>query len=253
MNMNKKVILLALTILFCSCGSKRTTVYLQDFNTPKQVLETRNDYLPKIKRNDELMIQVNSTNEEASAMYNSYTLSTNGTKSLLNYIVHTDGTIVLPIIGSYSVLGKTCDEIRKELTEIIKTDLNDVTVNVRLRSFKFSVLGEVKKPGEFNTPSRRVTILDAIALAGDLTIHGKRNNIKLIRQIDKEIKVYNIDLTSANFIKKSEFFIQQNDVVYVEPNKAKVNASSAGPSANYFISAVGLFITIVTLVVNNSN
>ena len=127
--------------------------------------------------------------------------------------------------------------------------ISDPIVNVRLLNFKVSVLGEVAKPGVFSISGERVTLVEALALAGDLTIYGKRNSILLIRE-KNGVKTYEkIDITKTDFINSPNYYLSQNDVIYVEPNKTKLNSSVVGPNLTIGISALSLVVTILALTV----
>ena len=114
-------------------------------------------------------------------------------------------------------------------------------------NFRITVLGEVSRPGEFTINRDKISVLQAIGLAGDLTIHAQRNNIKVIREVDGQVKYFNIDLRSTDVLNSDAFHLQQNDVVYVSPNKPRVNASASSPTASYIISATGLLVTIISI------
>jgi polysaccharide export outer membrane protein len=152
------------------------------------------------------------------------------------------------MLGTIKVGGLTRIETTNKIKDLLKSGhISDPIVNVRLLNFKVSVLGEVSKPGVFSISGERVTLVEALALAGDLTIYGKRNSILLIRE-KNGVKTYEkIDITKTDFINSKNYYLSQNDVIYVEPNKTKLNSSAVGPNLTIGISALSLVVTILAL------
>jgi polysaccharide export outer membrane protein len=143
--------------------------------------------------------------------------------------------------------GLTRSEAIKELTQKVKPYITNPTINLRILNYKVSVIGEVIKPGSYNFSSERVTLLEALAIAGDLTIYGKRNNILIIREKNNE-KTYNrVDITNSSFVNSEFYYLTQNDVIVVEPNKTRINSSSFGPNVLGIISAASIIISILIL------
>ncbi len=168
------------------------------------------------------------------------------------YLVDDEGFVELPVLGNYKVGGKTRKEVKKELTEQYDKYLNGPVVIVKIQNFKVTVLGDVSNPGTFTIPNERVTILEAIGIAGDLEMTGERENVLVIRDRDGIKTEYRIDLTKKDFLNSPVYYLEQNDVVYVEPNSA---ARSTGTfwrtSGGIFISLTSLIITTVVLITNN--
>lgn len=244
-----------LLLIVCSCASKKDIVYLQDIIVSDKNKTINVDYkMPVFKIDDRLIINISSTNAEAARPFNLFIIpqnsggvSASGQVQQQSYLIDVNGEIDFPELGKISVLGKNRIELEDELEEYLKPFLPDVKANVRMVGFRVSVLGEVNRPGEFSFNRDKVSILQALGLAGDLTIYGTRHDIKLIRNEEHQIKYYNIDLTKSDFISSPQYFLQQNDVIYVAPNKARVNASVSSPTASYMISATGLLITIISI------
>ncbi|HAQ39131.1 MAG TPA: sugar transporter, partial [Saprospirales bacterium] len=134
----------------------------------------------------------------------------------------------------------------------LKEYVNDPIVNISMANFKVTVLGDVTRPGTFAIYNDKITLLEAIGMAGDLQITGKRDNIMVIREVDGEKRIYRVDLRAGNILNSPVYYLKQNDVVYVEPNKAKVNSSSYSATFGIIISAASLVITIISLILNIS-
>ncbi|MGE8421794.1 MAG: polysaccharide biosynthesis/export family protein, partial [Sphingobacterium siyangense] len=132
---------------------------------------------------------------------------------------------------------------RLELSQFIK----DPGVNMNFNNFRVSVLGEVAKPGSFIMPTERVTVLEAIGMAGDLTIRGIRENVMLIREVDGKKSMHRLDLTQQSALNSPYYYLAQNDVIYVEPNKAQINNSKLGANTNIIISIASLIITVISV------
>jgi polysaccharide export outer membrane protein len=134
----------------------------------------------------------------------------------------------------------------------ISAYIKNPIINLRIMNFKFSVQGEVTLPGTYTVASERITLIEALSMAKDLTIYGKRNNILIIREIDG-VKSYNrVDITQADFMNSPYYYLAQNDVVYVEPNKNKINGAAIGPNTSVIISVTSLLITLITLIISTS-
>jgi len=171
-----------------------------------------------------------------------------GLETIQAYLVDAQGTIDFPVLGKIKVSGLTRSEVLQLFQEKIEKYIKNPVVNLRIMNFKVSVQGEVNLPGTYSIASERITLIEALTLAKDLTIYGKRNNILIIRDIDG-VKSYNrVDITKANFINSPFYYLAQNDVVYVEPNQSRINASVVGPNTGVIISISSLLITLVTVI-----
>ncbi|MDL2264892.1 polysaccharide biosynthesis/export family protein [Parabacteroides sp. OttesenSCG-928-G07] len=257
-------LILLMTLLVSSCGSRKNIVYLQDLETHNQEVIT-NEYEIKVHRDDMLSIMVNSQNPELALPFNmptvSYQLGTAGgnvsQQRVLGYLVDADGNIDFPILGKLHVEGLT----RRQLVQLIKEKLisedliKDPIVTVEFRNFKVSVIGEVNNPGSFNISSERVTLLDALSMAGDLTIYGKRDRVVVIREDGNERTIGYHDLRSADIFTSPYYYLQQNDIIYVEPNKSKAGQSNINQnnSVSVWISGLSFISSMVVLVLNLVN
>lgn len=135
-----------------------------------------------------------------------------------------------------------------ELNSVLREYLIGPSVNITILNFKVTVQGEVVKPGVINVQSERLTLPEALGMAGDLTIYGKRENIMVIREKEGKKTIERIDITNADFINSPYYYLSQNDLVYVEPNKTRMNASKVGPNINVIISASSLLVTLIVLI-----
>ena len=169
-------------------------------------------------------------------------------RSIDGYLVGDDNSINLPLIGSISTYGLNTSSLSEEIVNKLTPYIKDPSVNVRILNFRVSILGEVSRPGTYTFLEERVSIPQAIGQAGDLTINGDRNNILLIRDLDGNKTSQFIDLTKSDFISTPNYYLKQNDVIYIRPNNAKVKSSGLVGNASTLVSilslAVSLFIVI---------
>jgi polysaccharide export outer membrane protein len=221
-------------ILSISCTSTKKTVYFYNVQDTTY-LQRGSEIQTPIQENDILGISISSLNAEASAIFNppnnnnirSTTVTGNNTEPG-GYLVNSDGTIQLPVLGNIKAAGLTKKELKDNITNMIlaKKLLVDPLVEIRFLNYEVTVIGEVAHPTVITVPSEKISLLKAIGLAGDLTIYGKRENVLLIREENGKKKTRHIDLNSSNFFNSPYYYLQPNDVVYVEPNKAKVASAS---------------------------
>lgn len=245
-------ILLGTLTLLSSCVSKKKMVYLQsDLNN-----STSLGYEPVLQADDVLLIVVSSENPEVAAPYNLKSVSVQSVSEteianqrLLSYIINKDGEIQFPLLGALKIGGLTNKEAAAKIKVALKDHVKDAEVSIRLLNFKVSVLGEVQKPGTYSISSERVTLLEALGMAGDLTIYGKRTNLLLLREKNGVKTMERIDLTKAAFLNSPYYYLAQNDVLYVEPNKTRVNASGVGPNLTITLSAISLLVTILAITI----
>lgn len=239
-------------ILFSSCGSRKNMIYLQNDST--SINTVYEQYVPKIQINDILTIVVTAADPKATIPFNPLSSMTTSTLSQSmdmalrpTYTVDKNGNVTLPMLGEVHIAGLTrleaIEKIRLELSQYIK----DPGINMNFNNFRISVLGEVAHPGSFIMPTERVTILDALGMAGDLTIRGLRQNVLLIREADGQKTMHRLDLTKQNTINSPYYYLAQNDVIYVEPNKSQINNSKLGANSNIIISIASLLITVISV------
>ena len=248
-------------LLLSSCGSVKNIAYLQNSDSVN-FDNSRFLYDARIMPKDQITISVNTTNPEASAPFNlllqnAYTQGrsvSNYGGTLMPYLVDNEGYINYPIIGRLKVGGLTKSEAEALVTEKIRpymAETENPIVTVRMSSYSVSVLGEVAHPGSFQVAREKITIFEALAQAGDLTIYGVRDRVKLIREDATGKKsVTTLNLNDANIINSPYYYLQQNDVVYVEPNNVKAQNSKVGQTTTLWFSATSILISLTSLLYN---
>lgn len=254
--MNKNLFFSALTLVIISCTPVRDISYFQDVGQSTNTLGIA-EYGARIKSNDLLSITVVSSEPAASRRYNLITPQietsigyTQGQPLLQSYLVDGEGNIDFPSLGILQVKGLTPKElekmIEKQLTPFFTDELPIITV--RILNYSVNVLGEVNRPGQFQTSNGRLTLLEGLAMAGDMTIYGRRDNIKVIREdAQGERVVYTLNLNDKNVFNSPAFYLEQNDVVYVEPNQSRANSSKYGAAETYRISTLSVLISLATM------
>ncbi|SJM19500.1 polysaccharide biosynthesis/export protein [Porphyromonas gingivalis] len=248
-----------LVLLFASCRSQREkVVYLQDIQTFNREIIAK-PYDVKIEKDDVLNILVSSRDPELSTPYNQVlttrALARNGygTNSNEGFLVDSKGYINYPILGQIYVEGLTRTELEKEIQKRIISSgfIKDPTVTVQLQNFKVSVLGEVNHPGSMSVKGERITLLEAIGMAGDLTIYGRRDRVFVIRETDGHREVFQTDLRKADLLTSPVYYLHQNDVIYVEPNDKKTQMSEINQNnnVNVWLSVTSTLVSISTLTI----
>lgn len=244
-----------------SCGSSKHIAYFQNadqisYDASKGLFDA------KIMPKDLLTITVSTTDPKAAMPFNlaiTNTLSATGTLSsgagtLQTYLVDNNGFIKFPVVGDIKVEGLTkrqCEDlIRQKIMPFMASTENPI-ITVRMASFKVSVTGEVKSPGIFYVDQEKISVLEALARAGDLTIYGKRENVLLIREdATGQKSVHRLNLNDANLINSPYYYLQQNDVLYVEPNSVQAKNSAIGSSTTIWFSVVSILTSVASLMVN---
>lgn len=240
-------------LLLASCASRKDIAYLQniDGSASGQSLS----FEPVLQPDDLLSIIVSAETPEVTVPFNlpaiqgNYEIN-NNQNGIKTYLIDNSGNIEFPVIGKIKLGGLTRSAANAKLVSAISEYIKNPSINLRILNYKISVLGEVMRPGTFTLASERITLLEALAMAGDLTIYGKRDNILVIRESEGKKTFNRIDLTKADFINSPYYYLTQNDQIVVEPNKTRVNASAFGPNVTGIISVASLLITIVVLIVN---
>lgn len=250
MNKNTFVLLFLLILTLTSCKTKEKASELNYMQNVEQVateasLKTASN---TIQKGDQLVIFVSAKNMEVVRPFNQsyYTTQNPTTASSPNtekvYLVDTEGNIDFPIMGKIGVLGKTLEDVKDELTGKITAYVKNPTVTVRLANFKVTILGEVARPGQYTIPEGQTTMLNAIGLAGDLTIYGKREDVLLVRNENGIISKERINLMDANFINSPFFQLKQGDVIYVSANQTKEKIARQDPNTGVYIAVAGTLI-----------
>lgn len=261
--MKKKifVFLSLLSVLFmASCSSYKKVPYLQNSKEWSELEQEMVVYEPRIQPHDLLNIVVtNPDNPSASLAYNLVSPSDAARYSYLqsqptlqNYIVDINGDVVIPNVGKVNLGGKTITEAEQLVLAKVQNSFSSTpAVVVRFVDFKISVLGEVTAPGTFTIKNGKVTILEALALARDLTIYGQRDNVKVVRENgDGKREVAELNLNDASILSSPYYYLQQNDVVYVTPNKSKAKNSDIGSSTSLWFSGTSILISLASLLFN---
>lgn len=241
-------------LLIVSCASAEDVVYFQDAGAYETLVENK-QFSPKFKVDDLISIHVSTLEKEASEPFNLFRGAAEGgfRAEQVDYLVDESGEIDFPVIGKLKVAGLTPEELRVLLRNRLSEYLTDPIINIRLRNFSVTVLGEVNRPGTYLVNGEQITILEALGLAGDMKIKGKRKNVMVIRDLDGT-KIYTrIDLTDKNAMKSPVYYLTQNDVVYVEPNRSAITASALDNRASIAVSIASLLITSTVLLITRTN
>ncbi len=252
---------LLITAFFASCGSSEKIAYLQGTEqmTPEEFAVATTLYDARIMPKDLLTVVVSTTDPEASRPFNltmpnvsSGTSLSGGQGSLQTYLVDNNGQIEFPVVGMITVKGLTKREAEEKVKGLLATYLKEEpVVTVRFVNYKISVIGEVARPNTFTIQNEKVNVMEALAMAGDMTIWGRRDNVKILREDGEGNKrVIMMNLNDPYVIFHPDFYLQQNDVVYVEPNKVKAKNSEIGSATGIWLSATSIMISVATLLIN---
>ena len=247
-------------LLMASCTSYKNVPYLQNPEVVNSFTEELPMYDATIMPKDLLTITVNTSDPDAAAPFNmtvqtaqnlATSRSTYSQPMLQQYLVSNEGTIDFPVLGQLNVGSLTKSEAENMIREKLKPYLKETPiVTVRMSNYKIAVLGEVARPGMFTVSNEKVNILEALALAGDLTIWGVREDVKLIREnANGKREIISLNLNNADIVTCPYYYLQQNDIVYVNPNKTKAKNSDIGQSTSLWFSATSILVSIASLLV----
>lgn len=248
-------------LMLGSCASSKKVAYFQNA-VDGVVAQSEGLYDAKIMPKDILTITVSTTNPEAATPFNltvSNTLNStgqmySGSGVLQTYLVDNDGEIDYPVVGTIKVAGLTkneCQELVKSKIKAFLAEEENPIVTVRMSSYRVTIIGEVRSPGVIPVGTEKMSILEALASAGDLTIYGKRDNVMLIREeANGQKTIHRLNLNDANIISSPYYYLQQNDIVYVEPNGVQAKNSAIGSSTTIWFSFVGIVTSVASLLVN---
>jgi polysaccharide export outer membrane protein len=255
--MNKTIplyLILLLSLCFGSCASADKFALLQNVSNTNETKEA--DFQVKLQPDDLLLIMISAENPIIAQPYNLSNVSVAinnetaaGQQRLLSYQIDQQGAIQLPGLGTIKAAGKTRNELMAHIEKLLEGKITNPVITIRILNFKISVQGEVNRPGTFPINSERVTLLEALSMAGDLTIYGKRDNILVIREENGVKSFQKVDITKGDFVNSPYYYLSQNDVIYVEPNKTRVNSSVIGPNVTVGLTALSLLITIIAITV----
>lgn len=255
-----KSLLLVAAIIFSACSAQQKVLYLQDVESGAEI-ELPDNYIIRLKPLDQITIVVNNKNPELAVPFNSATSynslsgnqvpSTANESSLQVLTIDEQGYVNMPIIGKIHCAGMTREQLARAIEKHIVDNgyMSDPQVNVRFAELTISVLGEVNKPGRFSINRDQITIFEAIALAGDMTIFGKREDVAVIRECNGKNVVTKLDLRSAEIFESPCYYLEQNDVIIVSPNKYKAATSEINQNRSFWISLASTAVAVATLVI----
>ena len=255
--LKKYIYLICISLFFMSCGSKQDIVYFQNVDSVGSS-SAITQFNRTIKPDDMLTIVVSALDQDAVRPFNLANITFSGDGQLVgrpsqqSYLVDADGNIDFPVLGSLKLEGlsriQATSLIKGMLTEYIKNPI----VNIRTVNFKVTVLGEVSRPGSYTIPNERITIIEALGLAGDMTIQAERKNVLVIREKDGK-KTYNrVNMTSEDVFNSPVYYLSQNDVIYVEPNNSRVKSSTVGPNTGATFQLITTLITAAAFAISLS-
>ena len=248
----------AATLLSCTSTKDNSLAYFRDLAVaPNGTLPNpQGDYSIRIQPDDELVISITSAVPEATAAYNlpmdnpatrSYLRQTTQPRSQ-TYIVDDQGCIMLPVLGRMLVKGKTLGEISEDIKKLVEKDVHDPYVRVDIVNFSVDVMGEVRTPQRVYSGHQHFTVLDALAQCGDLTEFGKRDNVYVIRTEDGKRTYQRLDLNNSEIFSSPYFYLQQNDVIYVEPNQIRIDNSKYNQNNAFKLSVISTVVSTVSVI-----
>lgn len=261
--MKFKALALILVLLagLSGCTSYKNVPYLQNPEAVNQYDKEIPLYDAKIMPKDLLSITINTTDPQAAAPFNltvqtplnaaNTNIYTTTQPTLQQYLVNNDGEIDFPVLGRLKVGGLTKNQAEDLIREGLQPYLKEKPiVTVRMANYKISVLGEVARPGSFTVSNEKVNVLEALAMAGDMTVYGVRTDVKLIREdATGKREIIPLDLTKSDLVLSPYFYLKQNDILYVTPNKTKAKSSDIGTTTTTWISATSILISLASLIV----
>lgn len=262
MKFRKKLLILIIPLALVGCTSYKNVPYMQNPEAVNNGVNTLPLYDAEIQPKDLLSITVNTTDPQAAAPFNltvqtalnasMSNINTTTQPTLQQYLVNNKGEIDFPVIGRLLVGGLTKNEAEDLIREKLQPYLKEVPiVTVRMANYKISVLGEVAKPGTFTVSNEKVNVLEALAMAGDMTVYGIRDNVKLIREdAAGKREIITLNLNNADLILSPYYYLRQNDILYIVPNKTKAKNSDIGSSTTLWFSATSILVSIASLIVN---
>ena len=254
--MRNYCIITFIVLIIFSCSSKKDIIYLQDFDT---LSENQVSYdLYKVKVDDILKINISTEIEEALLSFGinngpPNSVSTRESLQFNGYQVDNEGSIYFQGLGKINVVNKTLSQIRDVFYDLITSNnlLINPSIDIKLLNSHFTILGEVKAPGKYNFLENNINILEAIGMAGDLTINGKRKDIKIIREVQGSRVVKSIDLTNSNFIISGNFQIFSGDIIIVNPNSSRIKNAGVIGNSGTLLSLLSFLLSSIILITNN--
>ena len=259
--MKNLIYYLILLLTMFSCKPKENMVYMEkEKNIAESKINQAVFYGAHIQSGDVLDIKVTAFDENAVRPFNLYSMNNSSSPGQMNaqtaqlapqgYLVDNEGFIYFPVLGKLYIKGMTLAQLRADLEKRLLTYLAEPLVSIKQLNFNITVLGEVKKPGQYTNPSDKITVLQALGLAGDMTDYGNRTNVKLIREIDGVSKTFTIDFTNKNITNSPYYYMQQNDVLYVEPDIIKKKSANIDPNRGLVFQIGGVALGVASILIS---
>jgi len=217
------VLLAAVILTLSACVPHKKIAYFQDLNNDSSITAYVSEHFSTVQPSDLLSITISSLSEDANQLFELKTGSDDPNFASNTYLVREDSTVQIPVLGKLKVGGRPTGEVSNEVIKALEPYLKDPTVVVRIVNYRVTLMGEVANPGVYHVPNEKISILEAISLAGDLTIYGKRETVKIFRRSEGTHQVFTLDLTSSSVFSSPHFFLRNNDIVYIEPSKGKTS------------------------------
>ena len=259
--MKNLIYYLILLLTMFSCKPKENMVYMEkEKNIAESKINQAVFYGAHIQSGDVLDIKVTAFDENAVRPFNLYSMNNSTSTGQVNgqtaqlapqgYLVDNEGFIYFPVLGKLYIKGMTLAQLRADLEKRLLTYLAEPLVSIKQLNFNVTVLGEVKKPGQYTNPSDKITVLQALGLAGDMTDYGNRTNVKLIREEEGVSKTYVIDFTDKNITSSPYYYMQQNDVLYVEPDMIKKKSANIDPNRGLVFQIGGVALGVASILIS---
>lgn len=248
-----KLCCLMLIFIISSCATKEDVVYFQNAKDFETIVDT-DSFTTKLKVNDIISIHVSTFDMEAVRPFNLFRGGGGASNpEPIDYLVDNDGNIDYPVLGKIKLLGLTVEKAKELFKKKLADYLKDPIINIRILNYRISVLGEVNRPGRYNISGERITLLEALSLAGDLTIKGTRENILVIRDFNGSKTYTRVDIRNKELFNSPVYYLTQNDVVYVEPNNSAISDASGDARIGTIISISSFILTTALIFVTRRN
>ena len=249
-----KILSIVFVVLFSSCAARKDVVYFQDTSNYETSVD-QNPHETKFKVDDVVNIFVSTLDTEASAPFNLFRGGQEGgiLPEQVSYIIDKNGEIDFPVIGKLKIAGLSPIQTRLLLQEKLSDYLKNPIINIRIQNFTITVLGAVNRPGTYPVNGEQITIFEALGLAGDIVIKGRRNNVKVVRDFGDTKVYYTINLNNKKAFDSPAYYLTQNDLVYVEPNKSGKTESSLDQRAGIAVSIASVLITSAVFLITSNN
>lgn len=247
----KKIIGLLGIVICCSCASKKEFVYFQGIQEQAEAINKINEQKPLVIQHDDILaILVTSVNSDASNPYNIVRPDVpSGVSPVSDFLVDAEGNIEYPGLGEISVKGLTIVEVKEKIRSQLNPFLKDAVINVRIQNFRVNVLGEVRRPSSYIVREEKMTIIEALAQAGDITGFGDRKRVLVIREEKGERKVEEINLLDVSVFQSEYFYLRQNDTVYVPPTDGKAISARSAPLSQVVLPVLGFLSSLASLII----